>query len=87
VIPATPARQIDGPYVAQRNAREKRVDAQGKPFELLASDLRHAGPLAREALLLLRTPRVRVFDRHTSDWRCFMGHWAQRPVLLEVRLE
>src|SRR5712692_5142239 len=40
---ATHARQIDGPYVVQRNAREKRVDAQGKPFELFASDLRHAG--------------------------------------------
>src|SRR6266849_3116212 len=40
---ATLARQIDGPHVVERNAREKRVDAQRKPFELFASDLRHAG--------------------------------------------
>jgi len=36
------ARQIDGPHVVQRNARKKRMDAQGKPFELFTSDLRHA---------------------------------------------
>jgi hypothetical protein len=46
-------------FLLQGNAREKRVDAQGKPFELLASDLRHAGPSAREALLLLRAAHVR----------------------------
>jgi hypothetical protein len=44
--PATRARQIDGPHVVQRNAREKCVDAQGKPFELFASDLRHCVALA-----------------------------------------
>jgi hypothetical protein len=26
----------------QRYAREKRMDAEGKPFELFTSDLRHA---------------------------------------------
>jgi len=40
---ASCARQIDGPRVVQRNAREKCVDAERKPFVLLASDLRHNG--------------------------------------------
>jgi hypothetical protein len=32
--------QIDGLRVVQRNARDKRMDARGKPFELLTSILR-----------------------------------------------
>jgi hypothetical protein len=49
----------------QRNAREKCVDAERKPFVLLASDLRHDGRLRREAPLPLRALRVRGFDRRT----------------------
>jgi hypothetical protein len=44
----TRAGQIDCPHVVQRNAREKRMDAQGKPFEFLASELRHDGPFKRQ---------------------------------------
>jgi hypothetical protein len=58
----------------QRNAREKRVDAQGKPFELLAGDLRHVSRLARETPLLLRAARVRVFGRQTSQGRSGRRH-------------
>jgi hypothetical protein len=58
----TRARQIDGPHVVQRHAREKRVDSQGKPFELLVSDLRLAVTSGRrvEEKRSAKDPQCRV---------------------------